>query len=466
MASQAPQKILRVGVLQNGRIIEERLLRPNEPVTLGSRLNNTISVTGSAVIPASVTLFDVKGGKYALHFTDAMSGKIAVGGVDYELGSLKQAGKAKSGGGTWSVELDDKSRGKVSIDDVTVLFQLVAAPPVRALPQLPANMRGGMIYFVSGVLGLTGTFVATMLLSALIQGGGLAYVYFFVPPPPRQTGIAAIPDRLIQIMMPPEEPEEEEEAPAEVVEEGTGIPTEEAEEEAEAEAEEEAPEEEAPVRSQDTIREEARTRVVQESALSAFYGSNTGSGPVMAITNLRSSGNAEDVIATQGVLGANQGGITSSLGAGTSAGAEGGVDRAAIDTSGQSAVAAAATVERTEQAATATVRVRIRDEAARTAGSGSLDEGEINDVLRRGQRDVERCYERELAQDPALGGRVVVEFTIGSDGRVGDPRLRTNELNDAFENCVLGRVRAWRFPPPEGGSVAVQKTWVLQNSSE
>ena len=267
----------------------------------------------------------------------------------------------------------------------------------------------------------------------------------------------------------PEVLEPEETEPTEATEDGDA-PADEVEEEptevAQAEPEE-APEAGEPeTRTRDEIREEARTVVRHESALAAFYGGgDDATGPALGFTDALTSRRAEEVLRNQTALGANAGvGIVSSTGIGTSSGAEGDVRRAAVDTGG-SAVAAAATTERSERTEAAEVRPRVRARDAETRGNGRLDQSNLNDVLRRRQRDIERCYERALAQDPSLSGRLTVQFTIGADGAVTDARLPDNGLNDSVGNCVLGRVRRWRFDPPDGGTVTVRRPYLLEPST-
>ena len=469
MATKTSQKILRVGVIQNGRIIEERLLRYRESVSVGQKLKNTFVVSSSAV-PATHELFASKNGQYTLNVTDTMSGRVQTGEAVYDLAELKKTGKAKSTGSGHSLPLTESARGKIVLGDVTFLFQFVQPPPLRVLQQLPANMRGGLLLFMASVMGLSGGFLASLVFSFVTQVGAVIYLYYMVPPAPRNTDISELADRFVQIMTEePEVVEQEETEPSEATEDGDA-PAEEAEEEptevAQAEPEE-APEAGQPeTRTRDEIREEARTVVRQESALAAFYGGgDDATGPALGFTDALTSRRAEEVLRNQTALGANAGtGIVSSTGIGTSSGAEGDVRRGTVDTGG-SAVAAAATTERSERTETAQVRPRVRARDAQTQGNGRLDQSNLNDVLRRRQQDIERCYERALAQDPSLSGRLTVQFTIGADGAVSDARLPDNGLNDSVGNCVLGRVRRWRFDPPDGGTVTVRRPYLLEPST-
>ncbi len=469
---QAREKILRVGIIQNGRIIEERLLRNREPVTVGQKLSNTFVIASNA-FPPSYSMFDWKGGKYQLNFTDKMKGRILLAKSVHDLKSLQKNSKAKATSNGWCLELQERARGKVTLGDVTILFQFVNPPPLRVLPQLPANMRGGLLLFLASVMGLSGGFLASMIFSTVAQVGGVLWLVLMVPPSPRVAGIEALPDRFVSIIEPPEEEEEVPELdPSDMEISEDGIETEVEEEEPSAPAEEEEPsgeQEAAPeeTRSQDAIREEAREVVRQESALAAFYGGgDTADGPTLGFTEALTDRRADEVLANQTALGENagSGGIVSRSGLGTSSGAEGEVGRASVGGGGGSEVAAAATTERTEERDTVQVRASVRGRDAQTRG-GTVDQDSLQRTLRRKRADIERCYERALAGDPELSGRILIEFTIGSDGRVSSATLRENSVGSSVGSCIEGRVRRWRFDPPEGGNATVRVPYILEPSS-
>src|SRR5688572_6356978 len=80
MAMQAVQvkptgpKVLRIGVIQGGKIVEERIVRKRETVTVGSSEKNHFVVQGESV-PTRFELFQLVGSDYILNFTDKMSGR-------------------------------------------------------------------------------------------------------------------------------------------------------------------------------------------------------------------------------------------------------------------------------------------------------------------------------------------------------------------------------------------------------
>lgn len=481
MATQAVQKILRIGIIQNGRIIEEKLLRNREPVTVGQNLKKCTFVVATPELPSVHTLFDVKGGTYVLQFTDAMSGRLSVGDQVHDLAALRASGKAKKAGSAWQIELDERARGKVTVGDTTILFQFVTPPPLRVLPQLPANMRGGLLLFVGSVVGLNGVFLATMLLSTLFQVGGVAWLVYMVPPPPRNLDMNAIPDRFLTIMRPEtEEPEvdtEVAEADPNAEAEGVEVPADEpADEPSDSEPSDSEPsdaqqasevEERYQGRSEDEIREIARETVVQQSALGAVFNSEDGVGPALSQVTRSSNLRAEDVIANQAARGAGgEGGIVSTSGIATSSGATGDVNRQAIEGGGSRVAAEAETgAQPAQEEQQVEVRVRVRGSSEQTAGTGTINDSSLASSMRRNERDITRCYERGLGRDPSLAGRVVIQFRITAGGRTDDARLNENAVGEEVGNCILGQIRRWRFDEPEGGDVVVRKAYILESGT-
>jgi outer membrane biosynthesis protein TonB len=223
------------------------------------------------------------------------------------------------------------------------------------------------------------------------------------------------------------------------------------------------PVQEAKPRTQEEIRAEAAVRVKQESALSALFNSDSGAGPALGISESMSSKRADEVIANQKLAGDGNG-IASKSGLGGSDGASGSVKLGGVDVSGSSAVGGATAV-RVEGTTGAKVKIRLMAEAESTAGSGSLSKDKIREVIDRRKKDIERCYERELAKDPGLKGRLEIRWTIGEEGTVTQADVGENDLGSAVANCSKGVVRRWRFAKPDGGSITVSKVFILDSGN-
>jgi TonB family protein len=391
-----------------------------------------------------------------------MQGRVVLGGEEKALDSLASVHGAKRTSAGWAVPLDDDAKGKIALGDASLLFQFVAPPPAAAKPKLPPGIEGGWKFFLVSVLGLSGVFLASMIASFVLQAGSVAWLVYMVPPPARVSGLDALPDRFVRILEP--QPEVAPPDETELAEDGEPVDAEAEEEEAEEREQEEVAEQEQAPRTREEVREQAEQRVRQESALAAFYGGGEdATGPSLGFTDALADRRADEVLRSQTALGegGGEGGIVSRSGLGTSSGAEGAVGRAEIE-GGGSRVAEAATTERTEERETVEVRANIQSSDPSTAGSGQLDQQSLRSALRRRQGEIERCYERALAQNPNLRGRVVVQFTVGAGGRVVDARLAENTVNDEVGNCIVGRVRRWRFDEPQGGEASVAIPYILE----
>jgi TonB family protein len=91
-----------------------------------------------------------------------------------------------------------------------------------------------------------------------------------------------------------------------------------------------------------------------------------------------------------------------------------------------------------------------------------VDNAALNRYMNRQNARLQNCYNRELASNPSLGGRIQVEFTIDTSGAVSEANLRGNELNDSVGNCILREVRRWRPGSVEGGTVTVRRTYLFE----
>ena len=83
---------------------------------------------------------------------------------------------------------------------------------------------------------------------------------------------------------------------------------------------------------------------------------------------------------------------------------------------------------------------------------GGLDLDMVSEVIRRNMGQIRFCYEQGLQLDPALAGRVGVKFIIGANGQVKIADVENTTLNSKqIEDCILLRLRSWKFPLPDGG---------------
>jgi TonB family protein len=82
------------------------------------------------------------------------------------------------------------------------------------------------------------------------------------------------------------------------------------------------------------------------------------------------------------------------------------------------------------------------------SGKGARSREEIETVFDRNKSAIYSLYERALRENPALQGKLVLEFTITPGGEVTMCRVVSTELKDkALEDKIIARVRLFHFQP-------------------
>src|SRR4051794_6893252 len=95
-SNHARQRILRIGVLLGGKIVEERLIRERVHVSIGQSMKNTFSIPVEG-LPLEFTLFAIDQGRYSLRFIQKMDGRLSDGGQVNTLDALKSKGAQNNG---------------------------------------------------------------------------------------------------------------------------------------------------------------------------------------------------------------------------------------------------------------------------------------------------------------------------------------------------------------------------------
>jgi hypothetical protein len=80
-----------------------------------------------------------------------------------------------------------------------------------------------------------------------------------------------------------------------------------------------------------------------------------------------------------------------------------------------------------------------------------LTDDQIVSTVKAHMGDIKACYEDGLKDDSELKGKLVIEFTVGSDGKVIATRKIEASIKSAkVEGCVLSKAKTWPFPKPKG----------------
>jgi hypothetical protein len=110
----------------------------------------------------------------------------------------------------------------------------------------------------------------------------------------------------------------------------------------------------------------------------------------------------------------------------------------------------------------------VKVEVTQGKGHGrDVDKELIRKVIRSHIDEVKRCYESELEKNDTLAGRVLVQFSIGANGKIIASMLTETTLGSpVVEKCIVDAVRGWEFPKPERGIMVVTYPFILKTVEE
>ncbi len=429
--TSAGTKILRVAIVQGGKIIEERHVRRPDSVSVGQDAKNTFVIPASN-LPPTFPVFDFRGTHYYLLFTERMDGRVRIGAKDMDFAALRSQKLAQKRGSVYALQLDDSAKGKVSLGEVTLLFQFVPPPPAPTRMALPPEFRGTLW------TSLDHLFFTILAASVLLNFTGAACIALSAKPPDADITLDELPDRFAKLLVPPAPEEKPKEEPK----------GEEKVEKKEVKKKEKPASEEA--------RKAAIAQKVQSKGILKILGSSGGQG---ALKDLLGEGTGTQDVATAlkgaqgGVVVATTGGVGGPRGGG--AGSAAGIGD--VGTAGGGNVSLGSKGD---------ARVSGRVSAASPeVDSADVDREALARYIKARLTAIRGCYEKELKRNPTLKGKVVVRFNITPAGRAGDIRIEENSVGSSeVGECIASLMRSWVFPfkPPE--EVAVQYPFLFTAS--
>src|SRR5688572_27542015 len=199
-------RVLRIGVVRAGQVIEERVITDRSSVSAGPGENSTF-VVPSRLLGKGHAIFQRAGEDYVLLFRDGMGGRVALPTGVSELDQIKGQ-TPRDADGWYRLALSEETRGKVDIDGTTFLFQFVLPPPTTPRPHLPASVLRG-----ASSTDWRTTIIAAFAFLAHFMAVGAMYSDWLDPPVDDDLTLAGLVETLAQLPPPP--PPEEKAAPEE-----------------------------------------------------------------------------------------------------------------------------------------------------------------------------------------------------------------------------------------------------------
>jgi outer membrane biosynthesis protein TonB len=440
VASTGP-KVLRIGLIQEGRVVEERIIKQRTDVTVGPSEKNMF-VIPAGDLPSSFSLFELKGKTYHLNFTDGMKGRLALQTGLSDLDVIRGQASRNSQGGH-QVPLTDDSRGKVVIGDTTLLFQFVAPPPIQPRPQLPVSVTRG-----AASVDWPTTVIAAFSFLLHFCAIGAIYSDWLDPVIDYDVNVSALVETVRALPAPPPVEEPKEEAPAE--------------EKAEAQAPRPDPKpqpSQAEPEPKEGVKEHLNKEQVAalsnelESLEMATLAALAGDGPATA--NVLRSG--EVPTSALDAAAASEAGVSSAGPGGLKLGAAGGAIRPGAAGGGLASIGSSSKSGGTGSGQTAKVK---GPRGSASVGGTSVAGGQIGNASRavaQMRAGFRACYNRGLQSNPDIEGKIQLSIKVGPGGQVlGVTAKKKGNIPDGVLDCVKARAQSGRFDPPQGGAAVVQ----------
>jgi TonB family protein len=443
MVQTSERKVLRIGLMKDGKLIEEKLLRKPSSVSIGQseKCTFTLPVKG---LPPVYPLLRVKNGKYRLMFHQKMQGKISINKQALNFQEIAKAGLSETDGNLQFVELSEENRGKIQVGDLTLLFQFIVPPPQKTRQQLPSRFKKTWIEM------LDWPFLNILMVSLLLQFSSLGYL-ITRDYPPRKPDLTKISNRFMDLVKTPEKKKEAKLPPKE-----DKPKPKETEVKVVKDKDEPLPEPTTPENVQK--RKQILTKkVTKKTVLKYLVSSGDGPGILGELSGEASRTAINEAFDGVGIAVANS--STSAKGV---IGAENGKTIDVGDAKLKTGKRKKVRTGKKRKAPKPKLKLQKPSEAI---GAGTLSSSSVEKTVRRRQGALKGCYESELKKDDSLKGKIKVQFTIETSGRVSSVKVIQNTMGSrAVAKCISSQMKRWRFPKPSGGSVTIAYPFVFTPS--
>jgi hypothetical protein len=449
VSAAAGPKVLRIGLVQGGKVIEERVIKQRTHVTVGPSEKATF-VLPTKTLPPTFRLFELVGQDYCLNFIDSMTLRVALKTGISDHNALKgQARRVQQGPvQAFQIPLNEDARGKVVIGETTFLFQFVTPPPVQPRPQLPVSVRSGV------EVDWSITVIAAFSFLLHFLGFGGVYSDWMDPVVTDDLDISQIIDNVKRLPPPPQQ-EQKEENVTEATTATAAAAT------AEAAAPKPSPGQKsqgagAPgkaggiseARAQQISNELASLDVAMLATLNS-QGASTDrvlSGSDVPFDQLNKAA-ADGASAGRGnVSGLNLGGPG---GGSFTPGGGGGNGLQGLGNKGSGEGSPAAGSAKAVKGPTGNASIG----GASVSGGSVANASSVVAGMAAGFR---RCYNRGLQEDPNMKGSVRITAKIGPNGEVlSASPSGGGGLSGTVTGCVAARVSSAQFAPPDGGGATI-----------
>ncbi len=444
-------KILRIALIQEGNILEERWFKQGKTISIGQATHNDLVVPTSK-LPNHFTMFSFRKGQYTLCFQPGWEGQVTLDDQLHSLAEVSEQGLAQQKGDQLRLPLSALSRGKLRLGEFTLIFQLVIQPPIPPQPQLPPSVRGGFFQNLDYVL------LWSLVILGVLHFGFLLYLRTMDFP--RRMEADMIPDNFARYIPTVEKPKAID--LKKIVKLGEKA-VKKAKKAGPRRSSSKARTKTCDAECQRVRREARRARLAEQVAKLGVVKLLGTRGKGSGVTrNLLASGDpgtdAAEAFKGMGgltVAGHRGGGLAGQ--GGNTAGQRVGIGELGGRVGGPTRVGSGTMVrEKTPKAI-------VKQRPAQI--DGQIKSSDVARVIRRGMAFVRACYQRALRRSPQLGGKIVIRLMINAVGKVTSTEIDSDTIGDSsVAACIRAHAARWRFSPPEGGTAEVAVPFVFQSS--
>jgi hypothetical protein len=112
------------------------------------------------------------------------------------------------------------------------------------------------------------------------------------------------------------------------------------------------------------------------------------------------------------------------------------------------------------------VRGKVTKMSSGARIGGSLSREDVLRVINSHIHAIQACYEKALMGNPALSGRIAMDWTVATTGRVKSVRVRSSTVGSPkVANCISGVIKRWKFPQPKGGEANITFPFLFRSGS-
>lgn len=425
---------VRVAVLWHDTVFTEKSVSAHSGVTVGEQSRNTLMIPQAAGIGDQHKLVSASGDHITVHLTQEMTGRCFIGGKELPLSEARKGS---------SLELQsEKDWALLNVGAVSLLVQMVERSTKVARAPFWTRMES--------------SFLAAFLAAVMIHFALLISAFWLWDDEPKLEGID-LSDRFLKILVedPPPENEPEEEDQQEEIDEDVGKKA--GGEEGKFGEPDKVEESKVPKRDGEMvdkikdvgIHKALGSNLIGRGPLKNVFGDQAGFGDKL---NAAMSGVGDDLVVGHGAGGMGLRG-TGSGGGGEGFGRIHGMGK--IDTGGGRGTKASLGGKKAK-------KKKVSIKRGKEELSGFCKQADILRVVSARQSGIQYCYEKELARNPELNGRVTMSWRIGLDGAVVNAFVESSTLgNKQVEGCIARQIQRWRFAKPEGGMCQVRFPFVF-----